>query len=176
MTTHHDDVAVSEDHPNDDMNRRNQLADRWLAGGIYAVIVLVVVPMLLVKSMTLPLWLPLLMALGPFAVGIWHAVTPKQLSFKWMLLSLIVAAMMLIGAIFAIVFGSTNWASYSLLTFGGMWTYALLGLIPVIMYAWTLQRLLTQRAFVGTIITGAFSLLAPWFWAGFMLYAQYHAL
>lgn len=191
MTTHHDHVGAATTRPVDNMDRRNWLADRWLIGGIYAAIVLIVVPLLLVKSLALLTWLPLLMALGPFAAGLWHPIASMiearrpsphqtvehgQSPLKWMMLSFVITALVGIGAFLMIIAGSANWTSYSILTFGGIWTYILFGLPPVIMYAWTIQRLLAQRVFIGTIITSVVSLLAPWFWAGFMLYSQYHAL
>lgn len=170
----------SDKYPNTDadMNQRNWLVNRWTPSLIYAAIILIPVPMLLVKAFALQWWLPVLMALGPILIGIWHLTTFYcRGSIDWSGKSIVVGVAVGIGAALVILIGSGSWFSYSFLKSG--WfiiMYALFGLTPVIAYAWMLQRLLAMRPLGLTLWLGFVSLLAPWFWAGFAVYAAYHAL
>jgi len=176
--------------PGADMNKREWLASRWTAAGVYAGIILIPVPLLLVKGFALS-WLPVLMALGPILAGLWlfatnklgargksprEAQTYRQASTVWLGRSVLVAAVIGLGSALVIVLGSGSWFSYSLLKSGGFVTYALIGLAPVVAYMTAIQRLLVKRSLGLTLIFGAGSLIAPWLWAGFAVYAANHVL
>ncbi|MBC7943608.1 hypothetical protein H7X68_03875 [Candidatus Saccharibacteria bacterium] len=177
------------------MNKREWLMTRWITAGSYAVIILIAVPWLLIRGSALG-WLPILMAAGPFMAGLWLFVTHRrgatkckstretkayrQASVAWLVQSLIVAVIVGLGAVLAILVGSVGWYSYSFLTFGDgvirVVTYVLLGTLPVIAYMAAVQRLLAKRSIVLTYVLAVVSLLAPWFWAGFAVYSEYHQL
>ncbi len=180
--------------PGADMNKREWLMTRWITAGSYAVIILIAAPWLLIRGSALG-WLPILMASGPLMAGLWifathqwgatkcnsarEAKAYRQSSFAWLVRSLIVVAIIGLGAYLAIFIGSVGWFgwySYSFLTFGGQVTYVLLGTLPVIAYMASVQRLLTKRSIVLTYALAVVSLLAPWFWAGFAVYSEYHQL
>lgn len=184
-------ASTSVVRPGADMNKRNWLFDRWTWAIAYAFIVLIPIAMLLAKSFALG-WLAVLMGLGPLLAGLWlfaanqlgarkksprEATAYRQASIAWLVQSAIVAAIIGFGALLAIILGSGSWFSYDFLKIGGLWTYILLGLPPVVAYAAIIQRLLTKRWSLGwTIGLGVVSLFAPWFWAGFTVYATYHTL
>lgn len=76
--------------------------------------------------------------------------------------------------------GATSFFSYDLLKSGGLVTYIIGGLLPVIGYALVLYAVATRQIITNVkwrfiAIAGlAFSLMAPWFWAGYKLFADYH--
>lgn len=178
--------------PDDTMNRRNWLFDRWTWALTYSGIVLIPVALLLVKAFALLGWLPALMALGPILAGLWlfatnqlgakgksprEATAYRQASIAWLVQSAIVAAVIGFGAFLVILLGSGSWSSYDFLKSGWfVLIYLLFGLTPVICYAAAIQRLLAKRSLGWTMGLGVASLLAPWFWSGFAVYAAYHTL
>jgi len=182
--------STSVVRPGADMNKRNWLSERWTWAIAYAFIVLIPVAMLLAEGNAL-VWLAILMGLGPLLAGLWlfatnqlgtrgksprETTTYRQASIAWLVQSAIVAAVIGFGAFLVILLGSSIWFSYDFLKIGGLWTYIVLGLLPVIAYAATIQRLLAKRSLGWTIGFGIASLPAPWFWAGFAVYAAYHTL
>jgi len=149
------------------------------------------VALLLTKGFAL-VWLAVLMGFGPLLAGLWLFATNQievqgklvyEESIERLVQSLTVAVAVGIGAFLVIILGSGSSLSYDVLkiggfvTFGGIVTYILFGLLPIIAYAAIIQRLLTKQWSLGwTIGLGLASLLAPWFWAGFAVYSAYHTL
>ncbi len=183
-------TSTSVVRPGADMNKRNWLSERWTWAIVYAFIVLIPVAMLLAKGNAL-VWLAVLMGLGPLLAGLWlfatnqlgargksprETTTYRQASIAWLVQSAIVAGLIGSGALLVILVGNSSWFSYDLLKSGGFITYLLFGLTPVIAYAAAIQRLLAKRSLGWTIGLGIASLFAPWFWAGFAVYATYHTL
>ncbi len=176
---------TSEAWPSTDMNERNWRSDRWAWALAYSFIILLPVALLLTKGFALG-WLAVLMGLGPLLAGLWLFATNqlevqgklvRETSVERLVQSFIVAVVIGFGAFLVILLGSGSRLSYDFLKIGGLWTYILLGLPPVVAYAAIIQRLLAKRWSLGWAIgLGVVSLFAPWFWAGFTVYAAYHTL
>lgn len=176
---------TSEAWPSTDMNERNWRSDRWAWVLGYSFVILMPVALLLSKGFAL-VWLAALMALGPLLAGLWLFTTNqlevegklvREASVERLVQSLIVAAIVGIGAFIVILLGSGSWRSYDFLKIGGLVTYILFGLLPIVAYAAIIQRLLAKQWSLGwTIVLGIASLFAPWFWAGFAVYTAYHTL
>ena len=174
----------SETWPSTDMNERNWRSDRWAWALAYSFVILMPVALLLTKAFALR-WLPILMALGPLLAGLWLFATNQigvqeklvyEESVGRLVQSAIVAAIVGIGAFLVIFLGSGSQTGYNFLKWGGLVTYILFGLTPIICYAAAIQRLLTKRSLGWTIAFGVLSLPAAWFWVGFAVYTAHHTL
>lgn len=182
--------SLSIVRPGAGMNKRNWETARWIISIAFAAVVLVVLPLVLIKSSTLG-FLPLIMASGPLMAALWLFTTNqigasltenertkqafRDSSLVWLVNGVIIAVIIGIGAFFALLL-SGGWMSYDVLKSLGWISYALLGGLAVAMFAVAIWRLLAKRTMGWTIACAIISLLAPWFWAGFAAYAQYHTL
>lgn len=175
---------------------RNAASTGWFIA--YSTVALVVVPFLLVKqeASTLNTALPFLMAGGPALAGLWGMVTTylpdpktgepvpgrKALAIVMLWWTVVMSAVTWVMSSVLVAIGNDNWDSYNVLKSGGLATYALLGLLPVIAYLILMQAAASRRIIssckwqVASGICLAVSMLVPWFWAGFKVYSDYHAL
>ena len=136
------------------------------------------------------------MALGLVAAGLWgmiellwpDPVTRKkpedrsnQMSWTGLAAGLMAVVLFLLAWLVGTI-GSGSWFSYSVLKSGGLATYIIFGGLPVIGYVLALYAVATRQTItnmkwrVATIVGLVFSLLAPWFWAGYRLYLDYHVM
>lgn len=177
-------MSTNLDKPDATMNKLNSIADMKLASFIWAFIIMVPVPWLLVKGNTLG-WLALLMGLGPILAGLWlfatmrlrarkskksplKATYQRKAANEWVIKSLAVGLVLGLVAGLVVVVTGNSLVGYNLVKSLGFWTYAIIGLAPVVAYAWMTYRLLNRRKLGWTIALGLVSLLAPWFWASYL--------
>ena len=164
----------------------------------YSALALIVVPFLLIKleATVLGTVLPFLMAGGLTFAGLWGTVATFLVNPKtgepvpgrgakaglMFLLTAVLSVVAWFAASAVIGIGNDSWDSYDTLKSGGITTYILLGLLPVVTYFVLLQAMSSRRIMTNigwpivSIICLALSMLAPWFWAGFKLYADYHVM
>jgi hypothetical protein len=135
------------------------------------------------------------MAAGLVLAGLWSCYTllftpdvipdlPPENRLSETILTLLITAflgaVMFFTAWIVTSLGSTSYFSYNVLKVWGLISYILLGSLPVVAYALTLHAVATRQVIttikwkVITIFSLVLSLAAPWFWAGFKLYADYH--
>ena len=185
------------DAPDSTMSLRNRNASSTGFFIAYAILALVVVPFLLVKQEadTFNNTLPFLMAGGPALAGLWGAIStylPDPKTGKTVpgrnakaAVMLLLMAVVSIGTWFAtnivVGIGGDDWNSYDILKSGGLATYVVLGLLPAIAYCMLLhsmssRRIMSAKWLILSMICLATSMLAPWFWAGFKLYADNHVM
>lgn len=165
----------------------------------FSILATMVIPFLLQKTAIAEfcVWLAILMAGGLIVAGLWSAgmlVFARDVKTdRWVddrqskaIISLLVSAFMAVVMFLAVwlvtSIGGSNWDSYTVLKSGGLITYILGGLLPVVAYTLVLHAVATRQVItslgwrIATIICMAVSLMAPWFWSGYKLYSDYHVM
>lgn len=136
------------------------------------------------------------MALGLVLAGLWGMIEllwpdpvthekredrSSQMIWTGLAAGLMAVVLFLLAWLVATI-GSGSWFSYDVLKSGGLVTYIIGGLLPVIGYTLVLYAVATRQIIINVkwraaaIIGLVFSLLAPWFWAGYRLYLDYHVM
>ena len=191
-------IDVDHDVADPTMSWRSRRTTSLGAIIVYGISALMIIPFLLQKTAIAEfcIWLAIVMAGGLIIAGMWgigslfvrNPVTDKRVDDRSSkaiatgLVSAFLAIMMFVTTWLVASIGSNSWDSYSLLKSGGLITYVLLGLLPVVAYIVALHAVATRQVItslgwgITTIVCMAVSLLGPWFWSGYRLYLDYHVI
>jgi hypothetical protein len=164
----------------------------------YGVIATMIAPLVALKQMPVAsfcILLAFLMGLGLIGASLWGIWTlyrhspvtgmpvenRNQVARNYLITSLGTAVIVYLATWFLTWVFSNSWVTYTALKSGGLITYVLFGLTPVVAYIQSVygvatRKIITDRywSFGIALILVPWSIMAPVIWVGFKVYSDYH--
>ncbi|HEU4830762.1 MAG TPA: hypothetical protein VFS65_01155 [Candidatus Saccharimonadales bacterium] len=171
--------------------KRNKRTAMWITASVLTAIAFWLAAPVGFHVLNFPYLLPLIMMSGILLVGIWlfasnqlnarrkskrEAAKQRSIANTWAAWSLVIAAIIGIGGSLVTHFTNT-WDGYTFLTSGGMISFTLLGMLPIVGYLFAIARLLNRKKSIWlTILFAIISLLGPYFASSWYVYTLYHVM